>query len=66
MAHKENKGGTLKNDQIEKDLQAHGKNAEQEDAYKGSQDTGDETVRQMGNEVQQADGRPKENDSRKR
>ena len=56
MERKENKGGRLKNEQIEKDLQAKGKASEKTDAYSGSQDTGDKIARQMGNKVQKADG----------
>ena len=52
---KENKGGFLRNEQVEQDLKAKGKT---ESAYEGSQDTGDKLVRQTGNEVQQRDGRP--------
>ena len=63
MARKENKGGTLKNDQIEQDLKAKGKASEDSEAYIGSQDTGDKVVRQMGNDVQRADGRPKDEES---
>lgn len=55
MANKENKGGVLKNDQVEQDLKAKGKSTNEE-AYTGSQDTGDAFVRQTGNEVQRADG----------
>ena len=58
MAKKENKGGVLKNDQVEQDLKAKGKAAQDSEAYIGSQDTGDREVRQLGNEVQRADGRP--------
>lgn len=38
MATKENKGGTLTNEQIEQDLQAKGR---EEGSYGGVQDTGD-------------------------
>ena len=62
MAHKENKGGFLKPDQIEKDLEAKGKSG-QHQTYAGSQDTGDKQVRQMGNEVQQQDGLVDEEDN---
>ena len=55
MAKKENKGGELKNEQIEQDLEAQGK-TEDTAGYEGSQDTGDSIVRQLGNEVQQNDG----------
>ncbi len=57
MAGKENKGGELKNSQIEQDLKAKGKASEGKEAYIGSQDTGDREVRHLGNEVQRADGR---------
>lgn len=55
MDRKENKGGFLTNEQVEQDNQAKGK---QEGAYTGAQDTGDKTVRQQGNDVQQRDGLP--------
>jgi hypothetical protein len=60
MARKENKGGLLSNEQIERDLEARGK-TDHEIGYSGSQDTGDEKVRQMGNEVQKRDGLPDDN-----
>ncbi|HEU4904327.1 MAG TPA: hypothetical protein VFT06_16085 [Flavisolibacter sp.] len=60
MASKENKGGILKNDQVEQDLKAKGKTPEANETYRGAQDTGDRNVRHMGNEVQKADGRPAE------
>lgn len=60
MAHKENKGGILKNDEVEQDLRAKGKSSENAETYIGSQDTGDEEIRQLGNDVQKRDGRPKE------
>lgn len=41
MATKENKGGMLTNEQVEQDLKAKGKASEQNEAYTGSQDTGD-------------------------
>jgi hypothetical protein len=63
MAHKENKGGTLTNEQVEQDLKAKGRVSDGTETYHGSQDTGDKTVRQLGNDVQQADGRPMENES---
>lgn len=40
MAHKENKGGVLTNEQIEQDLKVSGRDI-QEGHYHGSQDTGD-------------------------
>lgn len=58
MANKENKGGFLKNEQIENDLKAKGK--EESESYTGSQDTGDKGIRQTGTAVQRADGRPAE------
>lgn len=66
MATKENKGGILKNDQVEKDLQVKGKSPDNKETYIGSQDTGDNVVRPMGNEVQQADGRPLDNENGER
>ena len=45
----------MRNDQVEKDLQAKGK---QESSYEGAQDTGDKAVRQQGTEVQRRDGQP--------
>lgn len=48
----------MKNDQVEEDLKAKGKASEGEQGYVGSQDTGDSAIRQMGNGVQQRDGRP--------
>lgn len=55
MATKENRGGLLKNEDIEQDLKAKGRS---EGAYEGAQDTGDKTVRQAGTDVQKRDGRP--------
>jgi hypothetical protein len=60
MAQKENKGGTLTNAQVEDDNKVKGK---QEGAYNGAQDTGDKTVRQRGNDVQQRDGLPEDEKS---
>ena len=54
---KENKGGFLRNEQVEQDLKAKGKS---ESAYEGAQDTGDKIVRQTGNEVQRRDGQPQD------
>jgi hypothetical protein len=59
MSQKENKGGLLTNEQIEQDHNAKGK-AENAGGYRGSQDTGDDGVRQMGTEVQQRDGQPED------
>lgn len=58
MAEKENKGGMLTNEQVEQDISVKGKASEGSEGYIGSQDTGDKNVRQSGNEVQKADGRP--------
>jgi hypothetical protein len=58
MEGKENKGGFLTNEQVEQDLKAKGKASENSEGYIGSQDTGDREVRHLGNDVQQADGRP--------
>lgn len=55
MAKKENKGGLLTPEHIEKDNAAKGKNPEG-GHYHGSQDTGDTKVRQLGSQVQQNDG----------
>ena len=56
MAHKENKGGVLTNQQIEDDLKAKGKTNESETGHVGLQDTGDSTVRKFGTEVQRNEG----------
>jgi hypothetical protein len=60
MAKKENKGGVLTNDQVEQDLKAKGKTTEANETYSGAQDTGDKEIRQLGSDVQKADGRPAE------
>ena len=57
MAGKENKGGLLTNEQVEKDLENKGKNT-QPVGYQGSQDTGDSGKREWGTDVQKADGAP--------
>jgi hypothetical protein len=56
MAKKENKGGVLSNEQIEQDNKVKGKTDEKGRSYVGSQDTGDDIVRPLGNEVQRNDG----------
>ena len=56
MAGKENKGGFISNEQLEKDLAARGKDSGA--GYHGSQDTGDGGKREVGTPVQQADGAP--------
>jgi len=55
MSTKENKGGLLSNEQIENDLEAKGQKGIAHN-YRGSQDTGDSKLRQMGNKVQKQDG----------
>jgi len=62
MAKKENKGGTLTNEQVEQDLKAKGKAPAESEAYQGAQDNGDSIVRSTGDAVQRADGRPPEPD----
>ena len=59
MASKENKGGLLSNEEIEKDLEARGKGGAPKN-YQGSQDTGDSGKRELGTPLQQADGAPLE------
>lgn len=54
---KENKGGILRNEQVEQDLKAKDKS---ESAYEGAQDTGDKIVRHTGNDVQRRDGQPQD------
>lgn len=60
MARKENKGGQLTNEQVEQELQRTGGNEKSGRGYRGTQDTGDTTVRELGTQVQQEDGRPPE------
>jgi hypothetical protein len=45
MAHKENKGGVLTNEQIEQDLKINNKD-QQQGNYRGMQDTGDKKPRE--------------------
>lgn len=59
MAKKENKGGELTNEQIEKDLKTKG-NPDQQNWNRGSQDTGNQKIRSLGNNVQRNDGLPDE------
>jgi len=63
MAKKENKGGTLTNEQVERDLKAKGRATGDDVPYAGAQDTGDKTVRHLGNDVQKADGLPPDAES---
>jgi hypothetical protein len=65
MDKKENKGGTLTNEQVEQDLKAKGRDPGNNNAYSGAQDTGDKTVRHLGPDVQQADGRPLDEENEK-
>ena len=65
MDRKENKGGTLTNEQVEQDLKAKGRESGGNNPYSGSQDTGDKTVRHLGTDVQQADGRPLDEENEK-
>lgn len=60
MATKENKGGILTNEQVEQDLKVKQRAEPGSGTYRGSQDNGETTVRHLGTDVQQADGRPKE------
>ena len=63
MTRKENKGGTLTNEQVEQDRKAKGSVTGEGATYAGAQDTGDKTVRELGNDVQKADGRPMDAES---
>lgn len=56
MARKENKGGILKNEDIERELHIRGDAGKEGRSYRGSQDTGDDTVRQYGTGTQRSDG----------
>jgi hypothetical protein len=56
MARKENKGGNLHNEDIERELRSRKGDERTGRSYTGSQDTGDNTVRPMGTEVQRSDG----------
>ena len=47
MKKKENKGGFLKNEQVEQNLKVKGR---KEGSYEGSQDTGDKTVTEFRND----------------
>jgi hypothetical protein len=59
MASKENKGGFLTNEEVEKDLEAKGQGtAAPAGGYHGSQDTGDTGKREIGSPVQRQDGAP--------
>lgn len=60
MTKKENRGGNLRNEDIEKELKQRGGGQKTGRSYTGSQDTGDNTLRDYGTEVQRQDGRPPE------
>jgi hypothetical protein len=62
MAKKENKGGLLTDDQVERDNLVKGHGDEKNHSYIGMQDTGDSGVREKGSKVQQRDGLPEEED----
>lgn len=62
MASKENKGGILKNSQVEEDNKVKGK-VSGEGQYEGAQDTGDRGKREMGTPVQKRDGTPLEEEN---
>lgn len=64
MAKKENKGGELTNEQVERDNKVKGKADPQEGGYRGLQDTGDTKVRSMGTNVQRNEGLPDEDKDR--
>ncbi len=55
MAKKENKGGVLTNEQVEKDNAVKGKKSG-DGHLQGSQDTGDTKVSHLGTKVQQSEG----------
>ncbi|HEU4633751.1 MAG TPA: hypothetical protein VFS22_07200 [Flavisolibacter sp.] len=57
MAKKENKGGRLTNEQVEKDNRSKGR-SDTSQSYVGLQDTGDKKLRQFGTDVQRKDGLP--------
>jgi hypothetical protein len=60
MAKKENKGGLLSNEQVEQEIKRTGGDDKSGRGYRGTQDTGDTKVRELGTEVQKEDGRPPE------
>jgi hypothetical protein len=51
MAHKENKGGVLTNEQVEQDLKVRDKD-KQQGLYQGMQDTGDNKSRNSNSPTQ--------------
>ncbi len=56
MNRKEHKGGLRTNEEIEQELQRTGADQTKGRSYRGSQDTGDEIVREKGTDIQQQDG----------
>jgi|SRR5215204_7099145 len=56
MARKEKKGGILSNEDVEKELRVRGGDEKSGHSTRGTQDTGDTTVRSLGTEVQRRDG----------
>ena len=61
MKQKENKGGILSNEKLEQDLEVRRRNGATD--TRGMQDTGDQKVRHMGNDVQKNDGLGKDENS---
>lgn len=64
MAKKEKRGGILHNEDVEKELRTRGGGEKEGSSYRGSQDTGDDTVRGLGTPVQRNDGLAPEDQSR--
>ena len=64
MAKKENKGGFLSNEQLEKDLKAKGE-IKQPGGYHGMQDTGDRSVGNPAATDQYRDGKEDELDEQR-
>lgn len=65
MQQKEKAGGELTNEEIEKEISRRNSGDENSHTYRGSQDTGEQTIRELGTEVQKRDGLPpKEEESR--
>ncbi|RPD50652.1 hypothetical protein [Paracnuella aquatica] len=62
MASKENKGGMLRNEDIERELERTGANDLKGGQLRGAQDTGDDVVREQGTPVQRQDGAGEESD----
>jgi hypothetical protein len=56
MASKERKGGMLRNEDIERELERTGANDRKDGHLRGTQDTGDQVVREQGTSVQRQDG----------